>query len=157
VVADSADSVLVEASPRAGLASPGRRVVARIAELPVGLVVIGIMWAVGASIAQTTEHGDAIVYPAMGAGMLALLLYEVVCIAVWGQTLGKRLLHIRVVRVGETTAPGLGWSSLRFLLLYGVGCWVTTVGSVALVFVDRKTHRGLHDLAAQTEVIEVAR
>jgi uncharacterized RDD family membrane protein YckC len=139
------------------VASLGRRVLARLADLPAGLVVVALMWGVGASVGRTTDHGDAIVYTAMGAGMLALLLYEVICVAVWGQTLGKRLLRIRVVKSGTSRAPGLGWSGIRFLLLYGVGCWITSVVSVLLVVLDKQRHRGLHDLVAQTEVVEVPR
>jgi uncharacterized RDD family membrane protein YckC len=134
-------------------ASPWRRIAARLLELPVGLVVVGVMWAVGWSVSRQSSHGDEIAYTAMGAGMFLVLVYEVVGIALWGQTLGKRFVGIRVVRAGMSSPPGIGWSILRFAMLYGAGCWISSVVSLVMVFTDKRDHRGLHDLVGKTQVV----
>jgi uncharacterized RDD family membrane protein YckC len=95
-----------------------------------------------------------------------------------GQTLGKRMLGIRVVDIyGETIS--VGKSGLRFLVLatpffagkvqiecYGAACALTTVVSwllalwsaviVYLFVFNRRTGQSLHDLAARTYVVQTA-
>lgn len=64
--------------------------------------------------------------------------------ALIGMSFGKRLLGIRVIRVGGGS-PGLGWGLLRTVLLFFVvPPWLS----------DRDL-RGLHDRAADTVVVRL--
>jgi uncharacterized RDD family membrane protein YckC len=64
--------------------------------------------------------------------------------AVGGITIGKRLLGIRVIRVGGGRV-GFGWAALRTLLLLTV---------LPPLFTNRDL-RGLHDRAADTVVVRL--
>lgn len=67
-----------------------------------------------------------------------------------GQSLGKRLLHIRVVRAGSGARPGLARGLVR------TAVYVLTGGPIGLcalwVLIDQQ-RRGLHDLIAGTVVV----
>jgi hypothetical protein len=96
--------------------------------------------------------------------MLLLLLYLVPSTALTGQTLGKRLRHIRVVKL-DGSLPG--WSTA--LIRFGVPLLVGTVLAVLLRFgplglavavlgivgwISNPNRQGLHDRLAKTIVVE---
>jgi len=144
-----------EAVPDSQLASPNRRLAARFAELPAGVAIVGVMVVVGWLIARSTppeSPGEGIAYVAMGAGMLVAALYEVVLTGLVGQTLGKRLLKVRVVSKETGEPPGIARSLIRFLVLWSV--WMLTVAALLMIYTDKQHRRGLHDLAAGTLVID---
>jgi uncharacterized RDD family membrane protein YckC len=64
--------------------------------------------------------------------------------AVGGITIGKRLLGIRVIRVGGGRI-GFGWAALRTLLLL----------TVILPLFTNRDLRGLHDRAADTVIVRL--
>lgn len=106
--------------------------------------------------------------------VLSLILagtYEIVTTAVWGQTVGKRIVGVRVAR-GESAGIGLLPSAIRWAVrglvpvaLIGrfasgvvVRLSVNAIGSVwALVLLasmsENQFHRGLHDRLAGTTVV----
>ena len=90
--------------------------------------------------------------------------YEVPASANSGQTLGKRLLGIKVVRLETADQLGFGrslrrWSRLGLPTLL----WYCCVGFVLqfidclFVVIDRPLHQALHDKAAGTVVVRVPR
>lgn len=93
-------------------------------------------------------------------------LYLILAIALTGQTLGKRLLGIRVVDVATGSLPGLRtaavrWAVIALPLLVG---WVSpAVASYTGWFsfaayvpiLKAPQHRGVHDLVAGTIVTRV--
>ncbi|ASW56989.1 hypothetical protein CIK06_26780 [Plantactinospora sp. KBS50] len=91
--------------------------------------------------------------------------YEVPALASSGQTLGKRLMGVKVVSLG--TEPGLTFarSMRRWNVLGGIPVflWVCCVGFVIQVIdsvyplFDRPLRQALHDKAAQTVVVRVPR
>jgi hypothetical protein len=96
--------------------------------------------------------------------MLVLLLYLVPSTAISGQTLGKRLRGIRVVRL-DGSRPGWSCAIIRF----GVPLLVATVLAVPLRFgplglavavlgtvgwISKPNRQGLHDRLAKTIVVE---
>lgn len=136
------------------LASAIRRLAAPFAELPAGVGIVAVMFLVGWLIDRSTPPdapGHGIAYVAMGAGVLVAAVYEVVLTGVFGQTLGKRLLHIKVVSQRTGAPPGLGRAAIRFLVLWSF--WLATVVALLMIYFDNHRRRGLHDLAAQTRVI----
>jgi uncharacterized RDD family membrane protein YckC len=82
-------------------------------------------------------------------------LYQVVAVAVWGQTLGKRITGIEVVNADNGTRPTLRAAALRTAPL--LASRVPYLGSLAIVaylpLLWRDVRRGLHDLLAGTVVI----
>ena len=113
------------------------------------------MFVVGWLVERATppeDPGHGIAYVAMAAGMVVAALYEVVLTGLVGQTLGKRLLHVRVVSQADGRPPGIARSLIRFLVLWSV--WMLTVAALLMIYTDRERRRGLHDLAAGTAVID---
>ncbi|WP_250292051.1 RDD family protein, partial [Frankia sp. CiP1_Cm_nod1] len=74
---------------------------------------------------------------------LAFLLEELVLVAVNGQTIGMRVIGIRVVRVRDHRPAGWFWSAVRTVLL-----------ALAIpAFIWDRDLRGTHDRAAGTVVV----
>jgi uncharacterized RDD family membrane protein YckC len=91
------------------------------------------------------------------------LAYEVPALANSGQTLGKRLLRVKVVKLEDTTALGFGrafrrWGRLGmwtpFWSCYGIGFVAQLIDSGSVLF-DQKLHQALHDKSARTVVVAV--
>ncbi|PRY28843.1 RDD family protein [Pseudosporangium ferrugineum] len=89
--------------------------------------------------------------------------YEVPAIANSGQTLGKRLMQVRVVKLEETTPIGFGrafrrWGRLGmwtpFWSCYGIGFLAQLIDSGSVLF-DQRLHQALHDKSAGTVVVAV--
>ena len=73
----------------------------------------------------------------------AYLLIELIFDATYGQTLGKRVLGIRVIRVDGNGLAGFPWLVLRTIPL----------GALIPAVVWDRDRRGLHDKAAGTVVV----
>ncbi len=121
------------------------------------------------------ESAAGMPQPEEKAGTLLLLIF-VVTTAVWfayevpgsansGQTLGKRLLGIKVMRMESDERLGFGrawrrWSRLGLptLLWYccGIGLLLQFFDCL-FVAIDRPLHQALHDKAAGTVVVQVGR
>ena len=96
--------------------------------------------------------------------VVAGVAYLVPLIAVYGQTLGDRLVGIQVVEAGDGNLPGWRRSFLRYLCLDGVlqvvgtlyphgVVWALVVIVGAALF--DKSRQGLHDRAAGVIVVEL--
>ncbi len=91
------------------------------------------------------------------ATLLLAAVYEIACVALTGQTVGKRLLRIKVVDVTTGRPPRLDGASIRYLvpsvpaLLPGIGAVITVV--VYLSAAWSPTRQGWHDRAAGTVVV----
>jgi len=98
---------------------------------------------------------------ALGVLLLGVILCAIVQIwmlTVRGQTVGKRLLGIRIVRVQDDANPGFAHTVLlrsvipvilRAIPVFGLGFWLV---DVACIF--RTDKRCLHDLIAGTKVVQ---
>ncbi len=170
------------------LARPERRLVARLIDV---LVVLGLNIVVNgwlmyqwwldaapyyAEFRRRWQAGlplDDIPRPQRAGGLqVAIMLiavaiwfaYEVPAMANTGQTLGKRLLGLKVVRIEEDAPPGFGrairrwdWLGLPTLLwLCGIG-FVLQFFDCLYVLIDRPLHQALHDKSAATIVVQVGR
>ena len=83
--------------------------------------------------------------------LLLVSLYYIIFHRLWGQTIGKMLLRIRVVRV-DGTPLSLGHSILRFVG-YFVSYLTLSIGYLMAAF--RADKRALHDLLAGTRVVRL--
>jgi uncharacterized RDD family membrane protein YckC len=98
---------------------------------------------------------------ALGVLVLGVLLcaaVQVWMLAARGQTLGKRFLEIRILRVQDDANPGFAHAVLlrsvvpmivRAIPMFGLGFWLVDVGCIF-----RTDKRCLHDLIAGTKVVQ---
>ncbi|MGA5303361.1 RDD family protein [Nucisporomicrobium flavum] len=91
------------------------------------------------------------------------LAYEVPALANSGQTLGKRLLRVKVVKLEDTTPLGFGRAFRRWGRLgmwtplwncYGLGFVAQLIDAGSVLF-DQRLHQALHDKSARTVVVAV--
>jgi uncharacterized RDD family membrane protein YckC len=168
------------------VADVGRRLVARLVDIGVLLVINAAVngWFVVKFVReiwpwyrqafariQANRPYDDLPQPANTQGLMftitliaaALwLAYEVPAIANGGQTLGKRLLGIKVLRLEADGPVGFGralrrWNPMGIATLL----WTCGIGFVfqfvdcLFVAIDRPLHQALHDKSAMTVVVDV--
>jgi len=93
---------------------------------------------------------------AVGTTLALQLAYEVVLTAVWGMTLGKRAVGIRVRSIDEDRLPTWLESLLRagvMLLGSAVGSGVFTLLDYLWPLWDKPWQQALHDKVAHTIVV----
>jgi uncharacterized RDD family membrane protein YckC len=130
----------------------GRRIGAALLDLVVLfvlLIVVGVIFGEdetsGGSVSVTLEGASALVW------IVVALLYYGVSEATSGQTLGKRLLAIRVVRLDGHGRPGAGAIAARTVLRIVDGFLFYLVGLIAILATGARRQR-VGDLAAGTTV-----
>lgn len=82
--------------------------------------------------------------------------YEAVQLALWGQTLGKRVLRLRVLtETGEPLTPARASARAAVNnIVYLFGCGLGTVMAYLWAIWDRPLHQSLHDRLAATVVVD---
>ena len=142
----------------------GLRVLARVVDLMIFFVGFGVVVTLTESGAPAAEpDGSTELTPAEWAGLLALVavygVYEIACVARWGQTLGKKLAHVRVVSATTLRPPGLGRATMRWFVQ--LLAWATCIGAPILylspLWDPARRGRGWHDLSAGTVVVAADR
>ena len=149
------------------LASLGGRLGARILDVILIGVGMGVLFAIGLGglvlAALSGEDAAAVLaFVALVFGLallflLVTLLYEVTMIAVRGQTVGKMITGVRVVRADDGGLPGWGKSIGRWLVLTlpsqipAIGWIVTLLVYLSPTWDDRR--QGWHDKAVATVVV----
>lgn len=152
------------------LASPGARFGARVFDVvllfvvDMAILLAAVDWAAFSDEVQEETPDFTGVFP--GTGILLVLaaiwsLYNIIPVALWGRTLGKRVVGIKIVDARSGEAPGWGkavarWAiaglpaAIPFLMWIGWLWWILC--NVSLTW-DR-VHQGWHDKAARTLVIK---
>lgn len=109
------------------------------------------------------------VHPPRAVGVAAGAAIQIIGVAVWGQTPGKRIIGTYVMPNLATTLEPPGWpvAIVRYTVAAGPALLPEPVGGVAgslmvLVIVigistDRARRRGIHDRVAGTRVVQVSR
>jgi uncharacterized RDD family membrane protein YckC len=131
----------------------GRRVLAIIVD---GLVLGVLFWVM--SLVFGTSSAEAGMASA-SLGTLGTLLYAILAFAYFtllegnrGQTLGKMLLGIKVVREDNGEVPGLGAAAIRTVLrLIDVLPFAYLVGYISILISSKNQRLG--DMAANTLVV----
>lgn len=131
----------------------------RIAGFVLDIVVVAIVGAIATlPFASTSGGGGEFGFEVGPAGMLVSLvvavLYYIVPTALYGQTLAKKLLGTRVVRMDDGQAPGWGKAAGRqiILALLNIGCYIPQIVN-AVLLAQEPLHRGWHDKAVGTRVV----
>lgn len=86
---------------------------------------------------------------ALSSWALLVAGYFVLCWSASGQTLGMRLMGLRVRRAGDDAPPSIPRALIRFLSMSATGPLLISV----LVILFQPRRRGLHDLIAGTVVL----
>ena len=130
----------------------GRRALARLIDFALGLIAFAALLASGEA-EPSRPSGTGIVLVAMTFTFVMSWVYEVVPVAIWGQTFGKLVMGIRVVVVDDGR-PGflraLRRSLLPMVVLAAFFPLYPVVFIAAGFFHD---HRGPHDRLAGTSVV----
>jgi uncharacterized RDD family membrane protein YckC len=130
----------------------GRRVLSTIVD---GIVLGVVFWVMSMLFGSTSASGGQV-----GASLsgLASLVFFIVSIAYFivlegylGQTLGKMLLGIKVVREDTGEVPGLGAATIRTVMRIIDGLFVYLVAFIS-VLASQKNQR-LGDMLANTLVV----
>jgi uncharacterized RDD family membrane protein YckC len=134
-----------------------RRAVARLTDFAVGIATFFGLILVFQMSPGSPVDGTGAFLVASSVTFILYLLYEVGCVAVWGQTLGKWLTGLAVVRHSDGGKPGLVRAFLRNLvptaLLIGFFPLYPLPYVLAAVVGD---HRWPHDRLAGTAVVRIA-
>ncbi|MCL6739143.1 RDD family protein [Streptomyces neyagawaensis] len=142
------------------LADSGKRVLARLMDMILVGIVVGLLaWAF--RISQYTVDTDDIEFSrSVGQEVLAAVLYiayDTFFTVRNGQTLGKRVMKLRVANLNDGNTPSTQTSLLRAAVLwipfaFCCACiWTAIAGGWS--FFDKPFKQGLHDKAAKTVVV----
>ncbi|WP_345025790.1 RDD family protein, partial [Streptomyces sedi] len=80
------------------------------------------------------------------------LLFEVLPVALWGTTLGKAMLGLKVLDMEQQEAPSFGKSLVRWLVYNLLSVVLVGIVNMILAVRDRPWRQGWHDKAAKTFV-----
>ena len=131
----------------------GKRVLAIIVD---GLVLGVLFWVMSLIFGTSSAEGGM---ASASLGTLGTLLYLILAFAYFtllegnrGQTLGKMLLGIKVVREDNGEVPGLGAAAIRTVLrLIDVLPFAYIVGYISILITSKNQRLG--DMAANTLVV----
>ncbi|MDC0769216.1 RDD family protein [Streptomyces sp. HD] len=142
------------------LADSGKRTLARILDMIlVGVVVWLLTWGFGVSEydvdADKVEYGKSLTQSVVAAALF--IGYDTFMTVRSGQTLGKKLLNMRVANLDDGATPAMQSALMRAAVLwipfaFCCACiWTAICGGWS--FFDRPYKQGLHDKAAKTVVV----
>jgi len=145
-----------EVHPDGRLATIGQRALARLIDSAITIVPATIIFLITIRLASPAAQPRL----PLGLRLLGRVLpfaYEVPLIALWGQTVGKRVIGIRVIGP-DGRPPGWGRSLRRWLLPFALGMVPFIGGLLAMAALLRAAfvadRRGFHDLVARTVVLQ---
>ena len=150
----------VVASGPGTLAGRGIRLGAALIDVAVAAVVFGLLaWLTPINLFQPPDPQVGFMMPLVKNVALGFVFFLVVhgyLLATRGQTVGKAILKIRIVRSDGSRASFGRLVGLRYLLnsaLTMIPIAGTLYGLVDVLFIFRQARRCLHDLIADTIVV----
>jgi uncharacterized RDD family membrane protein YckC len=144
-------------------ASRGTRLGACLLDCLTGIVGIGIPMGIAIFFMVQMENSGSQDVPAgaiagfvlAGLAFLGLTVWNIVLLTTRGQTLGKKWLGIRIVTFPDGQKPGFVKGFLLRSFVNGIiGQIVPFYGIIDPCFIFREDNRCVHDLLADTTVIE---
>ncbi len=138
------------------LASRGSRFVANLVDnvLVLGAALVGVVAVafLGGAVGHS-KNIDVLAIPGLGLGMLLGIGLQVVAQVNWGQSVGKRMLGIKVVRLSGQPIELWRLILVRNLAVHAVAQLCGLIGIVDAVMIFSADQRCLHDYLADTKVV----
>lgn len=103
---------------------------------------------------NTTGEGSALLMGFGGLILLGLIIVNVVLLVKRGQTIGKRLVGIRIVDKDSDVNPGPVKTILLRAIVNGLIGLIPLYGLVDVLFIFGRERRCIHDLIAGTRVVQ---
>ncbi|MEU6342331.1 RDD family protein [Streptomyces sp. NPDC046977] len=142
------------------LAHRGRRLLARIVDgLIIGIPIYAITWAFWGAYDYTSGYGKSFAEGVIYA--VVYLVYQVLMLTRYGQSLGKKLLKVRVGMLADGTNPSTP-AALKREAVYSLVPVIPCCGSIFWIIEvlwctwDKPYRQCLHDKAGQTVVVSAA-
>jgi uncharacterized RDD family membrane protein YckC len=134
----------------------GRRVLAIIVDSIVLGIIFGVIGIIFAMVFGTTSASGGSVSASVNGrpaliSFVLFFLYFILLEGYLGQTVGKMLLGIKVVREDTSDIPRLGAASVRNVLRIIDGLFAYLVGFIAILVSSKRQRLG--DMAAHTLVV----
>lgn len=152
-------SVVPGMPPKPGelvLAEPGRRLGAIALDSVIATVCIG-----AGLMVMEVDRSDVVQiigWIMVGVGTLGLLITQIYLLSTRGQTLGKKIVGVRIVRFEDNSNPGFLHACLVRLLVPSLLNSIPILGFVFFIidscFIFRDDRRCIHDLLAGTKVVK---
>lgn len=142
--------------PGGAYASRGARLLAAIID---GVITGAIGWLIAAPFVGIGAMFGTELGPRLGANVISAIvaiLYFALQHARWGQTIGKRVLNIRVVLAGGGGAIGYGPAFTRVVFTYVISivtCGIGWLVDAAWILGDER-RQALHDKVVKTVVVQ---
>ena len=94
----------------------------------------------------------------IGLAFLALAIVQIYLLSTRGQTIGKKIVSVKIVRYADNSSPGFVYACLLRAIVPGMISGVPIVGGifslVDICFIFGEERRCLHDLIAGTKVVK---
>ena len=143
-------------NPSLTLASRGARFVANLVDQ--FALVLPYFLGVFVQMAINASSGGEKDFFLMGLGVLVSIgvaIYQCVCVAQNGQSIGKRMMKIRVVRTDGSPASAARIIFLRNAIPGGINAFCGLFSIIDALFIFNDDRRCLHDSISDTKVVEV--
>lgn len=133
------------------------RILASVIDLSIGVLALLL-----ASFTLSQSLGNALsilgIFVSV-AIVLAVIVYQAVCLSSTGQTVGKRVMQLRIVNFYDDSNPGFAKAVLMRWwlpsLIYSIPYLGWAFWFADGLFVLKKDRRCLHDLMAGTKVVQL--
>lgn len=129
------------------LATPGSRLVAQIINSVIAMAMCALGWIITAMSESTSA-------PLFWSPMAALLIIQAYFLTRQGQSLGKMIMNVRIVRIDSNSNGGFVTNVLIRAVVNGFLCLLPLYGLVDVLFILRSDGRCIHDLLAGTRVVK---
>lgn len=155
--APSASLSMEPVSEAVELASLGERLIAAIIDVVIQMaVLLAILFAMGMlnnSLIGVFDRVGTVVWIALAFANYVLL--NGYLLQTSGQTIGKKVLSIRIVNLENELVPIHTILLLRYLPMTAIGTFFNLISFIDVLFVFRADRRCIHDFIAGTKVIKV--
>ncbi|MEZ5357461.1 MAG: RDD family protein [Candidatus Zixiibacteriota bacterium] len=86
-------------------------------------------------------------------GIIGLVAYQGYLLTVFGQTIGKKVMNIKIVKIDTDENGGFVTNFLLRFLLNAILGFIPLYGLVDVLFIFRDDRRCIHDMIAGTRVV----
>jgi uncharacterized RDD family membrane protein YckC len=152
-----APSVMPVAIIDPNLAGRGARLGAVLLDCLIAFVVVLPGLVVGVAGSEDNDTTKIIAGLLCGVGILVLAIIQIYLLTTRGQTVGKKIVGVKIVKYADSSSPGFVHACLLRAIVPAVISSVPIVGPmfslVDICFIFSEERRCIHDLIAGTKVV----